>query len=51
MSIENILMDNARLIEHIKKKFDAEDSPVIVFGGSYSGMIASWMRMKFPNLV
>ena len=51
MSMENILMDNARLIEHVKKKFDAEDQPVITFGGSYSGMLATWMRMKFPNHV
>jgi len=44
-------MDNARLIEHVKKKYDAQNSAVLAFGGSYSGMVASWMRMKFPNLV
>ena len=50
-NLENILMDNARLIEHVRKKYDAENQPVVVFGGSYSGMVATWLRMKFPNLV
>lgn len=27
------------------------DRPIIVTGGSYGGMLASWFRMKFPNTV
>jgi len=51
LSTENALMDYANLIRHIQDKYDAHSSPVVTFGGSYGGMLAAWMRMKFPDLV
>jgi pimeloyl-ACP methyl ester carboxylesterase len=40
------IADYARLIE-----LHYQPRPVIVFGGSYGGMLSSWMRMQYPNLV
>lgn len=28
-----------------------ERTPIYVFGGSYGGMLATWMRMKFPTII
>ena len=51
LTVENAMMDYAKLIKVVKDKYNAQRSPVITFGGSYGGMLASWMRMKHPNLV
>ncbi|KAK8990222.1 hypothetical protein V6N11_008928 [Hibiscus sabdariffa] len=44
------IADYAEIIMHIKKKFNAFYSPVIVIGGSYGGMLASWLRLKYPHV-
>ncbi|KAG5051576.1 hypothetical protein JHK87_003774 [Glycine soja] len=44
------LADYAAILEHIKKTLHAQNSPVIVIGGSYGGMLASWFRLKYPHL-
>ncbi|KAB7502298.1 Lysosomal Pro-X carboxypeptidase [Armadillidium nasatum] len=52
LTSEQALADYADLINHIKSTVKgAEKSPVIVFGGSYGGMLASWFRMKYPHIV
>ena len=51
LGLENPMMDYVNLIQHVKDQYNAHDSPVVTFGSSYSGMIAVWMRMKYPSLV
>ncbi|PIN03729.1 Prolylcarboxypeptidase (angiotensinase C) [Handroanthus impetiginosus] len=44
------IADYAEVLLHIKDKFSAHESPIIVTGGSYGGMLASWFRLKYPNI-
>ncbi|TYI64671.1 hypothetical protein E1A91_D09G103900v1 [Gossypium mustelinum] len=44
------IADYAEIIMHIKSKLRAFYSPVIVVGGSYGGMLASWLRLKYPHV-
>ena len=48
---EQALADFAVNIQKIKKQYHASRSPVIIFGGSYAGDLATWFRMKYPHLV
>ena len=49
LTVENTMMDYVELIKMIRVKYDAKDQAVIVFGGSYGGMLAAWLRMKYPS--
>lgn len=51
LTTEHALGDYASLIAYIKAARNAADAPVIAFGGSYGGLLASWMRLHFPWLV
>ncbi|XP_030548563.2 lysosomal Pro-X carboxypeptidase-like [Rhodamnia argentea] len=50
LSSTQALADYATLITDLKKNWTAEDSPVVVFGGSYGGMLAAWFRLKYPHI-
>ncbi|CAL1374135.1 unnamed protein product [Linum trigynum] len=47
---EQALADYAEVLLHVKKSLKAENSPIIVFGGSYGGMLATWFRLKYPHI-
>ena len=44
------MIDYINLIKFIRTEYPMIDQTV-VFGGSYGGMLAAWMRMKYPNVV
>jgi pimeloyl-ACP methyl ester carboxylesterase len=49
LSIEQVMWDFIELIKFIKDENDMQDRAVIAFGGSYGGMLAAWLRMKYPQ--
>ena len=42
------MMDFVELVGTIRTNYTMQDRPCIVFGGSYGGMLAAWLRIKFP---
>jgi len=51
LTSEQAMADYAMLVSNFKlNKAELSDSRVIVFGGSYGGMLASWIRMRYPNV-
>ncbi|KAI3420511.1 uncharacterized protein J3R85_012726 [Psidium guajava] len=44
------LADYAEVLVYLKQKLNAIHSPIIVIGGSYGGVLASWFRLKYPHV-
>lgn len=52
LSSQQALADLATFIQAMNDKYNLGTSTKwIVFGGSYPGSLAAWMRMKYPHLV
>ena len=44
------MADLARLLESIKQSYNTDSSQIITVGGSYSGNLAAWFSVKYPEL-
>lgn len=53
LSVEQALADYAVVLTKIQKDYNLSNkkNPIIAFGGSYGGMLAAYMRYKYPNIV
>lgn len=50
LTSEQALADAAYFIDYLSNEAYPESGPVITFGGSYPGNLASWFRLKYPHL-
>ncbi|GIY18638.1 dipeptidyl peptidase 2 [Caerostris darwini] len=51
LSVNQALSDYAFFLKSFKADRGADKCPVIAFGGSYGGMLAAYMRFKYPNII
>lgn len=52
LMMDQAMADYAYLMKYLKSKHcSGGPCPIIAFGGSYGGMLAAYMRFKYPNFV
>ena len=49
LSVEQVMADYVEIARQVRFYAEDETRPIVLFGGSYGGMLASWLRMKFPE--
>ena len=50
LTVEQVMVDYVDLVGYIRQEYNMTDKACIVFGGSYGGMLAGWIRMKYPHV-
>ncbi len=48
LTVEQVMMDYVELVKQVRTDYNVEDKACVVFGGSYGGMLAAWLRIKHP---
>jgi hypothetical protein len=51
LGTEQALADAASFVRSMNERYNLTSSRWISFGGSYSGELAAWVRIKYPHLV
>lgn len=51
MTPEQNLQDLATFIMYVRREYNTEASPVILWGSGYGATTATWALKKFPHLV
>jgi len=53
LTTDNVLADYANLIQSLKTTIPGlhASTPVVAFGGSYGGTLATFMRVRYPNVI
>lgn len=51
LSSEQALADVAAFIKAMNTKFNLSGAKWLTFGGSYSGALAAWSRMLYPDVI
>ena len=51
LSADQALADAAQFIEWFSEARSTANSSWVAFGGSYSGVLAAWLRLKYPASV
>lgn len=51
LTSEQALADYVDLMQYFRSQPKYKESPIIVFGGSYGGMLSAWIRIKYPHIV
>jgi pimeloyl-ACP methyl ester carboxylesterase len=51
LTIEQAMADYSLVIKSILEEYDIKEAPVVALGGSYSGKLSAYMRLKYPFLI
>ena len=49
LTVEQVMLDYVDLVGYIRQEYNMTNKACVVFGGSYGGMLAAWIRMKYPH--